>query len=73
MCGCCGFLIVSESLPNGREAEAILAHDARPGRGSDGGRLWLDPEAGSALDHRRLAIRHCGMAESQPTRSHEGR
>lgn len=75
MCGISGFFNLSGALPSRRLAgEAlrcmtrVLAH-----RGPDGEGLWLDPEAGVALGHRRLAIRDTSLAGAQPMRSHDGR
>lgn len=75
MCGISGFLYLSGTLPNEEEAGAILQRMTRvlAHRGPDGEGLWLEPDAGVALGHRRLAIRDCSMAGAQPMRSHDGR
>lgn len=75
MCGISGFLYLSGTLPNAEEAGATLGRMTRvlAHRGPDGEGLWLDPEAGIGLGHRRLAIRDCSMAGAQPMRSHDGR
>ena len=75
MCGISGFLYLSGMLPNAERAGVILGRMTRvlAHRGPDGEGLWLDPEAGIALGHRRLAIRDCSMAGAQPMRSHNGR
>lgn len=75
MCGITGFFDLSGALPSLETAEAILGRMTRvlAHRGPDGEGLWLDPEAGIALGHRRLSIRDTSMAGAQPMRSHDGR
>lgn len=75
MCGISGFLYLSGTVPNAEEAEVILGRMTRglAHRGPDGEGMWLDPEAGIALGHRRLAIRDYSMAGVQPMHSHDGR
>jgi asparagine synthase (glutamine-hydrolysing) len=73
MCGLAGFLqkpkldSVTSSHLVGRMTSAI----ARRGPDSDG--IWLDPEAGIALGHRRLSILDLSPAGNQPMVSHSGR
>lgn len=75
MCGISGFFNLSGPLPSLETAEAILGRMTRvlAHRGPDGEGLWLDPEAGIALGHRRLSIRDTSLAGAQPMRSHDGR
>ncbi|MCD9032755.1 asparagine synthase (glutamine-hydrolyzing) [Luteimonas sp. Y-2-2-4F] len=73
MCGLTGFW-----RPGGFEgprAEADLAAmtDALRHRGPDDRGLWLDPAAGIALGHRRLAIVDLSPAGHQPMPSASGR
>ncbi|MBD5646997.1 MAG: asparagine synthase (glutamine-hydrolyzing) [Desulfovibrio sp.] len=75
MCGISGFFDLTGPLPSLETAGAILQRMTRvlAHRGPDGEGLWLDPDAGVALGHRRLAIRDCSLAGAQPMRSHDGR
>jgi asparagine synthase (glutamine-hydrolysing) len=73
MCGVTGFFRRTGGLaPDARERlatmTACLAH-----RGPDSAGVWLDPEAGIALGHRRLSILELSAAGSQPMTSHSGR
>lgn len=72
MCGLAGFLQRS-SLDN--QAAGCLTHmtNAIAYRGPDSAGVWIDPEAGVALGHRRLAIVDLSDAGHQPMQSHSGR
>lgn len=69
MCGFAGFL-----SPDFTDARARLAamRDAIRHRGPDDAGLWLDPEAGVALGHRRLSILDPSPAGHQPMVSAKG-
>ena len=74
MCGIAGFVDSTRSA-SGRDLEArvramtaTLAH-----RGPDGEGAWVDPVAGLALGHRRLAILDLSDAGRQPMQSACGR
>jgi asparagine synthase (glutamine-hydrolysing) len=73
MCGIDGFLnsvAFDEETARGTLARmtASLAH-----RGPDGQGMWVDPEAGIALGHRRLAIVDLSVQGRQPMASACGR
>ena len=72
MCGIAGFLAPA---PLGPEAMALARRmgDALAHRGPDGHGEWLDPEAGLALAHRRLAVVDLSDAGRQPMASADGR
>jgi len=73
MCGLAGFL-QKQPLDGGAAAKRLtrmtgaIAH-----RGPDSDGTWLDPEAGIALGHRRLAIVDLSPAGHQPMLSPSGR
>lgn len=72
MCGLAGFL-QNGCLNDGAAAVAermasVIAH-----RGPDDSGVWLDPEAGIAIAHRRLAIIDISPAGHQPMESRSGR
>src|SRR5882672_9842091 len=74
MCGIVGFWDPRGSV--GTEALADLARamaEAIAHRGPDGDGVWVDPAAGIALGHRRLAIIDLSDAASQPMASGNGR
>lgn len=72
MCGIAGFLAPSPLTPEAvRIAQAM--GDRLQHRGPDGRGEWLDPEAGVALAHRRLAIVDLSAAGRQPMASADGR
>ncbi len=72
MCGLAGFI---QWNGIGSEGEAVLAAmtDALAHRGPDDAGKWLDPSAGIALGHRRLAIVDLSPAGHQPMLSSSGR
>lgn len=72
MCGIAGF--VSAQPLNDRAGDIVRRMtDAIRHRGPDDGDAWLDPAAGVALGHRRLAIIDLSPAGQQPMASHDGR
>jgi asparagine synthase (glutamine-hydrolysing) len=74
MCGFAGFLGGSALFGGGRAAPVATAMaDCIRHRGPDHGGLWLDPEAGLAFAHRRLAIVDLSAAGDQPMESASGR
>jgi asparagine synthase (glutamine-hydrolysing) len=74
MCGFAGFL-GGTALFGGGRAAAVASEMAGciRHRGPDHGGLWLDPEAGIAFAHRRLAIVDLSAAGEQPMESVSGR
>ncbi|MGQ9371635.1 asparagine synthase (glutamine-hydrolyzing) [Azospirillum sp. A39] len=74
MCGICGFLS-DEGGGAAAAMEAVLGrmNDTIRHRGPDGDGLWVDPEAGVALAHRRLAIVDLSPLGRQPMASADGR
>jgi asparagine synthase (glutamine-hydrolysing) len=72
MCGIAGFF-----APNAWPADAAgiarAMGDRLRHRGPDGRDEWLDPQAGIALAHRRLAIVDLSPAGAQPMASADGR
>src|SRR4051812_42490900 len=74
MCGFAGFLGGTSVFGGGRASQVAteMAGCIRH-RGPDHGGLWLDPEAGIAFAHRRLAIVDLSPAGEQPMRSPGGR
>ncbi|HEX9964280.1 MAG TPA: asparagine synthase (glutamine-hydrolyzing) [Allosphingosinicella sp.] len=74
MCGFAGFLGSAALFGGGRAAPVATAMaGCIRHRGPDHGGLWLDPEAGIALAHRRLAIVDLSPAGEQPMESLSGR
>ena len=69
MCGIAG-LISSSGVDEGAVARMLrpIVH-----RGPDDEGIWLDPEAGVGLGHRRLSILDLSPAGRQPMRSSNGR
>lgn len=74
MCGVAGFLASPRSWEKDRAIHCVqsmcksIAH-----RGPDGEGVWVDPSAGIAIGHRRLAIRDLSPAGHQPMISRSGR
>jgi asparagine synthase (glutamine-hydrolysing) len=74
MCGIAGFVGASPQIAGGNVdavAEAMAASLAL--RGPDDQGIWSDPEAGTALAHRRLSIIDLSPAGHQPMVSADGR
>jgi asparagine synthase (glutamine-hydrolysing) len=74
MCGIVGFWHPRSSL--GSDALSGLARKMASTidhRGPDGDGVWVDPAAGIALGHRRLAIIDLSAAAAQPMESGNGR
>jgi len=74
MCGIVG-LLSPERRVNGTELSSLTSHmaDALLHRGPDGRGIWVDPEAGIGLGHRRLAIIDLSSEGHQPMTSASGR
>jgi asparagine synthase (glutamine-hydrolysing) len=72
MCGIAGILVApnhaaARHLTAIGQMSATLAH-----RGPDAEGIWIDPDAGIALGHRRLSIVDLSEAGHQPMHSHGG-
>lgn len=74
MCGIAGFIDFSCGT-NGDRLQAIAARmtESLLHRGPDDGGIWMDPDAGVALGHRRLSILDLSPQGRQPMRSECGR
>lgn len=72
MCGFTGYLAPAEAEEAMRARVTVMA-DAIAHRGPDSHGAWVDPEAGIALGHRRLAIVDLSEAGAQPMASASGR
>ena len=76
MCGVSGFLSLSkrgEGTVDELRAVATRMADALHHRGPDDSDVWVDPEAGIALGHRRLSIIDLSPQGRQPMCSANGR
>ena len=74
MCGIAGFLeLKRRSGPDELRAIAARMADRLSHRGPDDQGVWIDPEAGVALGHTRLAIIDLSPAGAQPMVSSCGR
>jgi asparagine synthase (glutamine-hydrolysing) len=74
MCGIAGFLDASATgSPERSKAVAIRMVRTLAHRGPDDEGAWIDPEAGVALAHRRLAIVDLSADGHQPMVSADGR
>lgn len=71
MCGLAGILAFDSGLDLEAAVSAMTA--TLQHRGPDDGRHWLDPVAGVALGHRRLAVLELSEAGAQPMVSACGR
>lgn len=72
MCGLSGFLQTSILDHLSATAQVQAMSERLRHRGPDDAGLWLDPEAGFALAHRRLAILDLSQAGHQPMQSSNG-
>ena len=72
MCGLTGFRSPG-AVPDGHAALAQAMADRIRHRGPDDEGVWVDPEAGFAMAHRRLAILDLSAAGHQPMLSASGR
>jgi asparagine synthase (glutamine-hydrolysing) len=74
MCGIAGLWEQrGRTAPDALAAVATAMTDTLVHRGPDAGDVWLDPEAGLALGHRRLSIIDLSPAGAQPMVSSCGR
>lgn len=71
MCGIAGFL--TRDWTADAEARVIAMSNATFRRGPDSAGQWLDPDAGIALGHRRLAVVDLSPMGHQPMQSASGR
>ena len=73
MCGLTGYIDRRPATRQTREAIVTAMTDAMFHRGPDDGGMWVDPEAGIALGHRRLSIIDLSPLGHQPMLSASGR
>jgi asparagine synthase (glutamine-hydrolysing) len=74
MCGIVGFWHPSSGMGSGALASLVRKMASTVDhRGPDGDGAWVDPAAGIALGHRRLAIIDLSPAAAQPMKSSNGR
>ena len=73
MCGIAGFFQLNDASRTSMESVIRAMGDAITHRGPDSGAVWLDPEAGTAFAHRRLAIVDLSETGNQPMMSSCGR
>ena len=73
MCGLVGFLDASLKDANDQKARLSFMTNVITHRGPDDSGAWVDPEAGIALGHRRLAILDLSPQGHQPMTSSSGR
>lgn len=74
MCGIAGFIDRRAATTEDRLRDIVASMtDSLRHRGPDAGDLWLDPAAGAALGHRRLAIIDLTPSGAQPMASASGR
>ncbi len=66
MCGIAGIWMRTSVNPDQIRQWALNMTQSMRHRGPDGEGVWLDPAAGLALSHRRLAIRDTGKGAAQP-------
>ena len=74
MCGITGFILPqSDTCAERLTADVERMSMALAHRGPDGAASWVDPDAGVALGHRRLAVLDVSPAGTQPMESESGR
>lgn len=73
MCGFAGLWRPTPAPAERLQAQVTAMADALAHRGPDDAGVWLDPAAGLALGHRRLAILDLSAAGHQPMASASGR
>ena len=74
MCGIAGILDPAASTSADRlGALASAMASSLEHRGPDDGGVWVDPDAGVAFGHRRLAVIDLGLSGAQPMISSDGR
>lgn len=73
MCGITGFLRVGGAREDEMRACVTGMADQIVYRGPDAGAVWVEPEAGYAVGHRRLSIVDLSPAGAQPMTSASGR
>lgn len=74
MCGIAGFIDMRlAGKSDALTAQALTMSNAIRHRGPDGDGVFVEPEAGLALSHRRLAIVDLSAAGAQPMTSANGR
>ncbi len=74
MCGITGFIVPQSDICAERlTADVERMSTALAHRGPDGAASWVDPAAGVALGHRRLAVLDVSPAGTQPMESESGR
>ncbi len=73
MCGFVGFLRGEGCQAEAARALVTLMSDAIAHRGPDDAGAWVDPAAGLAFGHRRLAVLDLSPAGHQPMHSASGR
>ena len=74
MCGIAGFLnLTTSDRPGAMRTQVERMAAAVCHRGPDGAGTWVDPGAGIALGHRRLAVLDLSPAGDQPMVSASGR
>lgn len=74
MCGIAGFIDRAASLSaQDLHARALSMCHQLAHRGPDDEQVWVDPEAGVALGHRRLSIIDLSITGRQPMASADGR
>lgn len=72
MCGIAG-LLMSHETDGGLNRRISAMTDALVHRGPDDGNVWISPERGIALGHRRLSIIDVHVRARQPMVSHDQR
>lgn len=73
MCGICGFITPTGIGFEQGTARVVAMSERLTHRGPDAAGQWIDPQAGIALGHRRLAVVETGVSGGQPMVSRSGR